>query len=214
MLSERFEDLLIKIKNPMLKHPVFYNCPIAIRFEIGCKTPVYLDTLPSGDIIINPEYIEEAQRRAKAIYTSFLQAPNLLRIDSYSNENRLEYKREFDLSIFQELISFPQEQRQVQIKDGNEQHTILQLYWDLCKIDFLPDLLLKEIIKADLGGISALASNVYFANTEEVYLYHIYDDRGADLAAECQETLYPIYKKFNQWILEYNRKEIDELFIK
>ena len=50
------------------------------------------------------------------------------------------------------------------------------------------------------------------ANTEEVYLYHIYDDRGADLVAERKETLWPIYHNFNQWILDCDRKEIDKLF--
>ena len=35
MLSERFDNLLIRIGNPTLEHPVFYKCPVAIRFEIG-----------------------------------------------------------------------------------------------------------------------------------------------------------------------------------
>ena len=39
---------------------------------------------------------------------------------------------------------------------------VLQLYWDLCKIDFSPELLLREIIKADLGGISSLVSKRLF----------------------------------------------------
>lgn len=57
-----------------------------------------------------------------------------------------------------------------------------------------------------------MVSSVYFVNTEEVYLYHIYDDRGADLVAERKETLWPIYHNFNQWILDCDRKEIDKLF--
>ena len=43
MLSERFDNLLIRIGNPTLEHPVFYKCPVAIRFEIGGETPVYSD---------------------------------------------------------------------------------------------------------------------------------------------------------------------------
>lgn len=88
----------------------------------------------------------------------------------------------------------------------------MHLYWNLNKIDFSPDALLREIIKADLGGISALVSSVYFANTEAVYLYHVYDDRGADLVAESKETLRPLYHDFNQWILDYDRKKIEILF--
>lgn len=214
MLSERFDNLLVKIKNPMLEHPVFYNCPIAIRFEIGYETPVYLETSPSDDMIVNPKYIEAAHKRTKAIYTALQQVPNLLRIDTYPNEDEPGYENEFYLSVFQKLVSFPHEQRKIQINDGDEQHMVLQFYWDLSKMDFSPDLLLREIIRADLGGISALTSSVYFANTEAAYLYHVYDDRGADLAAERKETLYPIYQNFNQWILDYNREEIDNLFAK
>lgn len=198
----------------MLEHPVFYNCPIAIRLEIGYETPVYLETSPSDDMIVNPKYIEAAHKRTKAIYTALPQVPNLLRIDTYPNEDEPEYENEFYLSVFQKLVSFPHEQRKIQINDGDEQHTVLQFYWDLSKMDFSPDLMLREIIRADLGGISALTSSVYFANTEAAYLYHVYDDRGADLAAERKETLYPIYQNFNQWILDYNRAEIDNLFAK
>ena len=78
----------------------------------------------------------------------------------------------------------------------------------------IPILPKTEIIKADLGGISALASSVYFANTEDVYLYHVYDDRGADLVAESKELLRPIYHNFYPWILDYDKKRIDKLFAK
>lgn len=214
MLSERFDALLVKIKNPRLEHPVFYHSPVAIRFEIGHETPVYLDASPSDELVVNPEYVATSLHRANAIYAALPQVPNLLRIDTYPDEDAPGDGNKFDLSVFQKLVSFPHERRQSRISDGDETHTVLQLYWDLSRIDFSPDLLLREIIKADLGGISALASNVYFANTEAAYLYHVYDDRGADLAAEQKETLFPVYQYFNQWILAHNRKEIDALFTK
>ncbi|MEG1584520.1 MAG: DUF3885 domain-containing protein [Anaerovorax sp.] len=59
-----------------------------------------------------------------------------------------------------------------------------------------------------------MASSVYFANTDALYLYHVYDDRGADLVAESKEMLRPAYHNFNQWILAYDRKQIDKLFVK
>ena len=42
----------------MLKHPTFYNCPIAIRFKIGREAPMHLDALAIGDKAVNPKYIE------------------------------------------------------------------------------------------------------------------------------------------------------------
>ena len=228
MLSERFDNLLIRIGNPTLEHPVFYKCPVAIRFEIGGETPVYSDASLLRDTVVNSQYIGASLQRAKAIYSSLPQPPNLLRIDTHPNEDGPGYGNGLDLSVLQNLVSLPHEQREQQINDGDEQYMVLQLYWDLCKIDFSPELLLREIIKADLGHTAdfcikiplripwnltrSLVSSVYFANTEEVYLYHIYDDRGADLVAERKETLWPIYHNFNQWILDCDRKEIDKLF--
>lgn len=214
MLSEKFNDLLFKIGNPNLEHPIFYNAPVGIRFEIGYETPTYLDGSPSDDMIANPKYITTALQRAKAIYTALPQVPNLLRIDTFPIEEKLGYGGGLDLNTFQSLFPFPHEQISRQVNDGDEQYMVLQLYWNLYKIDFSPDLLLREIIKADLGGISALASSVYFANTEDVYLYYVYDDRGADLVAESKEMLLPLYHNFNQWILDYDRKQIDKLFAK
>ncbi|MEA4895914.1 MAG: DUF3885 domain-containing protein [Oscillospiraceae bacterium] len=88
----------------------------------------------------------------------------------------------------------------------------LQLYWDLNKIQFSPDRLLREIIEADIGGYSGLASNVYFADTHDFFILHLYDDRGADLMAANRELLRPIYENLNSWILDYDREKINELF--
>ena len=54
MLPERFDNLLIRIGNPTLEHPVFYKCPVAIRFEIGGETPVYSDASLLRDTVVIP----------------------------------------------------------------------------------------------------------------------------------------------------------------
>ena len=211
MLPERFDNLLIRIGNPTLEHPVFYKCPVAIRFEIGGETPVYSDASLLRDTVVNSQYIGASLQRAKAIYSSLPQPPNLLRIDTHPNEDGPGYGNGLDLSVLQNLVSFPHEQREQQINDGDEQYMVLQLYWDLCKIDFSPELLLREIIKADLA-IFHPWFQALFCKYRRSDLYHIYDDRGADLVAERKETLWPIYHNFNQWILDCDRKRIDKLF--
>ena len=212
MLSQMFDDLLVKIGNPNLEHPLFYHSPVGIRFEIGGKASTYLYGSSCAAKAVNPQYISTALKRAKDIYAALPHVPNLLRIDTYPKEEESGYGGGLDMDTFKSLLPFQHAQIPKQVSGGNEQYTVLQLYWDLHRIDFSLDLLLKEIIKADLGGISALVSSVYFANTEDVYLYHVYDDRGADLVAESKETLRPIYHNFNQWILDYDRKQIDTLF--
>ena len=128
MLPDRFDNLLIRIGNPTLEHPVFYKCPVAIRFEIGGETPVYSDASLLRDTVVNSQYIGASLQRAKAIYSSLPQPPNLLRIDTHPNEDGPGYGNGLDLSVLQNLVSFPHEQREQQINDGDEQYMVLQLY--------------------------------------------------------------------------------------
>jgi hypothetical protein len=52
---------------------------------------------------------------------------------------------------------------------------------------------------------------IYFINATQNLIFHMYDDRGLDIMASDIETLKPIYTNFNDWILESNRKKIDEM---
>jgi len=76
------------------------------------------------------------------------------------------------------------------------------------------DKLLKEIIKADIGGCGALASSVYFLDKTNFVLFHLYDDRGLDLVAADKELLRPIFEHFNNWILDYDKEQINKTFEK
>ena len=40
----------------------------------------------------------------------------------------------------------------------------------------------------------------------------MYDDRGLDIVSNRNEVLKPIYSKFSSWILEINRREIEDNF--
>lgn len=62
-----------------------------------------------------------------------------------------------------------------------------------------------------LWSILSLVSSIFF-KYRRWYLYYVYDDRGADLIAASKETLRQIYQNFSQWILNYNREQIDKLF--
>jgi hypothetical protein len=55
------------------------------------------------------------------------------------------------------------------------------------------------------------SEEIFFINTSKNLVFHMYDDRGLDIIASDIATLRPIYKKFNTWILEANRAEIDKM---
>ena len=43
-------------------------------------------------------------------------------------------------------------------------------------------------------------------------IYHFYDDRGCDVIASNKEDLHQLYIACHDWILDYDRDQIDQLF--
>ena len=53
---------------------------------------------------------------------------------------------------------------------------------------------------------------VLLINTDKNIIYHMYDDRGLDVISSEKKAVQPIYEKYKNWILDYNREEINEIF--
>ncbi|PFW72000.1 hypothetical protein COL23_26245 [Priestia aryabhattai] len=54
--------------------------------------------------------------------------------------------------------------------------------------------------------------DIYFINLSKKMIFHLYDDRGCDILASNKEPIRFLYEEYNNWILDYNREEIDLLF--
>lgn len=201
-LAQDFEKALdnIGLNNKELLNPVFYNSPVSIRFEIGVSDENLSDWQ-------NTEYINRAFIRAKKIYENLPAKPTILRIDSYDEQTKaLE-------SAFAKL-KLPLDYQKVDSEFADECDIIHKssFYWDLELFELDFELLLKEVIKSELGGMYFLASSVFFADTKNDVLFHLYDDRGADVSAHDANTIRPMYEKLNGYILDYDRERIDEIF--
>jgi hypothetical protein len=72
--------------------------------------------------------------------------------------------------------------------------------------------LLKAICNQDLGIKPSIIHNVYFIDQNSKTIFHVYDDRGCDLLATSPEAIRDIYNKYSNWILDYDRNKIDEVF--
>ena len=205
-LHQCFESTLTKIGfvNMELPAPVFYRSSFGIRFEIGGQEDVYLP----GDKGINPDYVHNAFCRAKTLFYDLPCQPELLRIDSYPEEA--------DRITAQMLkqMGLPIPDERVTEKRMDEEGSFLQehLYWNLTRAKCHIDQLLLEIIKGDIGGFSCLTSSVYFLSTERPILYYLYDDRGADIVASDKKLLMQFYRKYNDWILPYDKDRIRKIF--
>ena len=137
-------------------------------------------------------------------------APNILVIEGYLCEN--ESAEDFIIAVTTATdLPQPQETKIEKIFEEDEEFNHIFLCWELN--EFNPDKLLQEIILADLGsGNHFLTSSVYFICSDDNVMFHLYDDRGADLCAEKTENISHIYHDLNNLILEYDREKIDSIF--
>ena len=182
---------------------------MGIRFKIGGEEPIYLDRR-AAKLKTNPAYVQGALDRAAAIYRALPAVPDLLRIDGYPDEEPAESL----LTVIRQRVGLPVPDEQLSATEQDEDgdtHAQVQFYWDLSKISFQPELLLREIILGDIGGWNGLVSSVYLAGPGP-FLYHLYDDRGLDVLGGSQKLLLPLYHQFHDWILEYDLEKIDQMF--
>ncbi|WP_410715788.1 DUF3885 domain-containing protein [Brevibacillus sp. SIMBA_040] len=54
--------------------------------------------------------------------------------------------------------------------------------------------------------------DVYFINPRSHIIYHLYDDRGLDVVSNHVFSISGLYRKYNSWILDYDRQRIDNMF--
>lgn len=240
-INDVIKKELAKLGASKLEHPIFYNFPIGIRFEIGIGE-VYDE---NSDPL--PEFVEAAQYRVNHIYQKlFPNGPDIFAVEIFiETENKaheiinsfLDVNYEFRKHLFPcdsndegcpwyiDYINLAQEFRKrvsdtaphevvsEQIDNDGESLWRVVLYWEVskCHIDFSK--LFKEIVLADIdGGMTALTSSTYLFNLEKDILFHLYDFRGLDVIAADRNNLFPLYMDFNEWILEYDRLKIDAVF--
>lgn len=207
-LHEQFTKTINNIGFAKLEHPILYNAKFGIRCEIGDPNiKCYIEDE------INFEYINSAIDRAKTIYQNLPYQPDILCIDIYPDEEISPHNLTLD-NVYEIGLEQPTETCDENIVEYDFSYTVRHLYWDLTKTEINLGILLKNIILADFGYFNSLTSNVYFINVQDDLLFHLYDDRGVDIVSKEKEILRPIYLKYNDLILDYDRDKIDNVFLK
>ncbi|WP_041964221.1 DUF3885 domain-containing protein [Mesobacillus selenatarsenatis] len=197
--------------NLILRPPLFYNWKIGIRFELGVEWDREYHYL-------NSPYVQGVYKRAVTLFESLhLQDEKILvvvdvrdlgdgkpykqkaRIFSpYINEKSVLYK----LRYTEMPYIFPEDD-----EDGKYKTHRFTLE---CKVSDTP--LLKAVCNQDLGIQPSIFHRVYFLNIKRKTIFHVYDDRGCDLLAISPESIRDIYNTYNDWILDYDKDEIDKVF--
>lgn len=73
------------------------------------------------------------------------------------------------------------------------------------------DAIIKKIIGGEFCKNKNYSSCVYFFNLSQNLLFHLYDDRGADLISPDKDTIISYYS-LNDMILDYDRSEMEKGF--
>lgn len=197
-----------------LRAPLFFNWDNGLRFD-----------LQVGETD-RDEYFEEVLKRSSILFKSlFGPRDNLFFVlMDYKYKRR---KIRVDNFCFQQIedikkngIAFLKAYRLYEPNDKYDIRNIAVVKSRTENINF--ENILKAIGNTDfppraprLDNNSVFTSKeIYFMNIDKKLIFHMYDDRGLDIIANDIETLRPIYDKYNTWILESNRGQIDGVFKK
>jgi hypothetical protein len=200
--------------NLELKPPLFYNWNIGIRFELG------VDYDRENDRENSP-YLQGVYHRAINLFKSL--HPQEDEIFMVANVNDYGDGAPFNrkLQIFSRYVQekstlnqlkhvtlpyvFPEDD-----EDGKYRTHRFILKCKASDIKYIP--LLKAICNQDMGIKPSIYHDVFFINIKNKTIFHVYDDRGCDLVATSTENIKGLYDQYNDWILDYDRNVIDQVF--
>lgn len=202
-MNENFPKLI-------LRPPLFYNWEIGIRFELGAE---YYDE--------ERLYIQEVYKRAVTLFESIhLQDEEIIiAIDvndfgvskTYKHKARIFSPYIRDQSVLYKLKHT--EMPYIFTEDEEDEKYKTHRFTLPCKVsdvNYIP--LLKAVCNQDLGIQPSIFHRIYFLNIKRKTIFHIYDDRGCDLLATSPESIRDIYFTHNDWILDYDKDKIDNVF--
>lgn len=210
----------IDYKGIKLEQPIFYNNKFGLRFEIG---------LPSIDIYknaatreFNEAYFDTALIRALSIFKEIFGKDDDVSIIYLVNLNRRNRIRKSNF-IFK------------QVKDVEKRKVVCTKYRSLDTENY--DCISYRMNKAVISGIKTKDINVknifmglintdfrtrnpllngrcLLVNHTKAIVLDLYDDRGMDVVALEKSTLDKLYETHSEFILDYDRKRIDEIYSK
>ncbi|HJF18783.1 MAG TPA: DUF3885 domain-containing protein [Enterococcus columbae] len=203
-IHQQFTNFMQQMAIQSVYAPIFYQARYALRFEMGVGRPI-----DEKDQFIF-SYFQNARQRARELFQA-LGPFDILRIDLRVGTINDKLFTQYVESIG---LSSETETQLITYKDDGYKYLIKAYYWYLPDFNLDVEKLFEDILYTDFRKPHFLAGNVYFLNSQAKLLYHLYDDRGLDLVATNKATLKPIYQQYHQWLLDYDRKAMQEIFEK
>lgn len=209
--------------NLNLRPPLFYLWNYGIRFEISMPWVEHEDK----------DNLQQISERSVTIFNKvFNQEDKIFLITDIHCEKNDTFLQRKPTKVYQKYIKNKETVRKLQHRvlpsvflddeDGEDYAEMVTHRFVLSckKSDIRYKALLTAISYEDfphptqiLKGFPRHESDIYLVNITKKMIYHLYDDRGCDVIASNKEDLYSLYQDCNDWILDYDRDEIDKRFL-
>lgn len=231
--QEYREFLKDNFKGLRLRKPLFYSWNFGLRFDLQTgetfnSSRQILDeegkVIPHVGDTDTDEYFQEVMKRASTIFqTAFDSSDKVFLVFMDYKYKRIKIR--FSNFTFKQIdnlekseISYSKEFRLYEPNDKFDIRNIAVIKLTTDRIDYRN--ILTAIGHTDFPPRSPrldqygfrTRKEIYFVNIDKKLIFHMYDDRGLDVVSADKETLRPIYKKHNDWILDYDREQIDKQF--
>lgn len=199
-LDEHFPNLKIE-------KPLFYKWPIGLRFEIG-----------PDEIELCEEYFGTAHKRAVTIFEFVFSQDDEIEIiyQQYSDGRKRIRKGNF---IYKQISLKRKEQvHYSDVRDIYELEYKCECWKRLNILNLkIEDIdyknILLSLINTDFGSRTpSMWGECYFINRTKSVILNLYDDRGMDVIGATKESLLPLYKSKNEWLLDYDREKMNSVF--
>lgn len=214
-MKENFDNLL-------LKPPLFYSWEYGIRFEISMP----------GVEHEKQNNLQQIKERSTGIFNKvFYDTDEMLLVTDIHCDKNDTFLQKRPTKVYQKHIKNKALIRKLQHRvlpnvfledeDGEDYEEIVTHRFALSckKNDVRYNQLLTAISFEDfphpaqiLKGFPRNGIDIYFVNVTRKMIYHLYDDRGCDVIASNKEDLHSLYDDLNDWILDYDREQINKLF--
>lgn len=183
--------------------PLFYNAKIGLRFELG-----------NPDVVDESDYMKQVYYRAITLFEELhtINGDIYLVIRIHKDSSNY-YKSTQILKKYTNSKNIKITGTVKPLEDDENYKTYE--FIAKCKIsDLRYKALLKAIANQDMDIKPQIHDECYFINIENQTIFHLYDDRGVDIVSNNYTSLKDLYYKYNNWILDYDRNRIDNIFNK
>jgi len=199
-LTDNFKGLKIKV-------PLFYNWDNGLRFD-----------LQVGQTDTDEYFIEGIKRATTLFQEVFKPSDNIffILIDFKSKRRKIRISN-YCFRQINELkkseISYSEVKRLSEPNDKQDIRNvaIIKLKADRINIKNILTAISHKDFPPRQPRLKFLSSEeVFIINIDKRLIFNMYDDRGLDIISADKENLRPVYKKFNEWILDFDRDKISK----